>query len=124
MTKHRVLVVDDDEDIRESLMDFLEENGYAPVGARNGRDALTKLSATARPPSVILLDLMMPIMDGRAFREEQLLDPSLAAIPVVTISAHRSVGPLVADEGIRDHLTKPLDLDVLLAVLGALCARD
>lgn len=120
MPGHRVLVVDDDEDIRESLIDFLGDHGYEAVGAVDGRDALTKLGA-APQPCVIILDLMMPIMDGKAFREEQLRTPALSQIPVIVISAHRRGDKAVQGLDVIDHLPKPLDLQVLLDTLQARC---
>ncbi len=69
--------------IRESIVEFLDDNGYEAVGASDGREALQKLGASSdAPPCLILLDLMMPVMDGRTFRERQLQLPELAAIPV------------------------------------------
>jgi CheY-like chemotaxis protein len=65
MTAHRVLVVEDDLEIRESMMEILEEHGYEPVGAENGLEALDKLRSSGPLPCLILLDLMMPRMDGR-----------------------------------------------------------
>ena len=86
-----MLVVDDDDDIRESLMDFLEEHGFEPLGARDGLDAFDKLGTADPQPCLIILDLMMPKMDGRTFRHKQLERASLAEIPVVVISAYRDV---------------------------------
>ena len=77
--------------IRDSIVEFLDDNGYQAVGASDGRDALDKLTASDPPPCLILLDLMMPIMDGRSFREQQLQTPQLASIPVVVFSAYRDV---------------------------------
>ena len=88
-TSHRIFVVDDEDMIRDSIVEFLDENGYEAVGAAHGRDALDKLTASEPRPCLILLDLMMPVMDGRSFREEQLQTPELAAIPVVLFSAYR-----------------------------------
>lgn len=86
MHPHRILIVDDDADIRESLADVLELEGFSVVCAANGREALDYL-ARSEPPCMILLDLMMPIMDGWQFLVEQRRDPSIARIPVVVISA-------------------------------------
>src|SRR3954452_20931108 len=82
-----LLVVDDDPGIRESLADLLNEEGYTVITAVNGQDALTRLRAIAEPPCVILLDLMMPVMSGPEFYDELRLDPQLAGIPIVVISA-------------------------------------
>jgi len=122
MPNHTVLVVDDDEDIRESLMDFLEDNGYQPVGARSGHEALEKLRASDLRPCIIILDLMMPVMDGRAFREEQLRNPALAAIPVIIISALRDSAETAENLKVPSHLPKPLNLPALLKVVREHCA--
>ena len=116
-----VLVVDDNEDIRESLLDFLEDHGFVATGATDGRDALTKLGAARALPCLIILDLMMPNMDGRAFREAQMRDPCLAGIPVVVVSAYRDLRQLIEGMNVSDHLAKPLDLDALLDVVREHC---
>jgi CheY-like chemotaxis protein len=120
MSTHPVLIVDDDDDIRESIIDFLEDHGYAAVGAANGKDALDKLVARALEPAVIVLDLMMPVMDGRTFRDEQLRDPDLARIPVIVVSAFREAPAVVADMG-GSLVRKPLDLDRLLKAVRRYC---
>src|SRR6185436_17517642 len=91
MATHRIFVVDDEDMIRDSIVEFLDENGYEAIGAAHGRDALDKLTASGPRPCLILLDLMMPVMDGQSFREQQLQTPELAAIPVVVFSAYRDV---------------------------------
>src|SRR5919206_1695644 len=80
-----VLVVEDDFAIRETLRELLEDEGYRVAWAANGKEALARLHE--RAPRVILLDLMMPVMDGWEFRVAQQRDPALASIPVVVISA-------------------------------------
>ena len=119
---HPILIVEDDADIRVALMDVLEEHGYEPVGAVNGLDALEKLREGALKPCLIVLDLMMPVMDGRAFREEQLREPALAQIPVVVCSAYREI----ADQALRltEFLRKPLDVDDLVAAVRRYCPLD
>ena len=117
-----VLIVEDDEDIRESLQDFLQDHGYQTLGAVNGRDALKRLAASDLRPCAIILDLMMPVMDGRAFREEQLRSPALAEIPVILTSAHSDVAGPWVDAGIAHRLPKPLNLSALLQILRQLLA--
>ncbi len=119
---HPVLVVEDDADIRVALMDVLEEHGYEAVGAVNGLDALEKLKAGALKPCLIVLDLMMPVMDGRAFREQQLQDSALAPIPVVVVSAYREI----ADQALRitEFLRKPLDVDELVQAVRRYCRPE
>jgi CheY-like chemotaxis protein len=119
-----VLVVDDDGDIRESLMEAFEEHGYRVLGARDGEDAFAKIRQAPVPPCLIVLDLMMPNMDGWTFREEQRRRPELAVIPVVVMSANRDV---VADRSSQDLepvacLEKPLDVGTLLRIVQEHCA--
>jgi CheY-like chemotaxis protein len=120
MAAHQVLVVEDDEEIRESLLDFLEEHGYQAVGAVHGRDALDKLGGPDLRPCLIVLDLMMPVMDGGTFRNEQLRDPKLSGIPVVVISAYKDVDARAEGLG-TVHLKKPLDLRELLKTVQEHC---
>src|SRR3954462_7421991 len=81
-----ILVVDDDPDIRDSLREVLEDEGYSVACVGNGREALEYLHRGPRP-RVILLDLMMPVMDGWQFRREQKRDPAIADIPLIVITA-------------------------------------
>jgi CheY-like chemotaxis protein len=121
MPAHRVLVVEDDLDIRESLMEILEDHGYEPIGAENGLEALARLREPGPHPCLILLDLMLPKMDGRAFRQQQqLLSPELAGIPVVVISAFRDVAQ-IAQEMQVDLLKKPFKLTELISVAQRYC---
>ncbi len=111
----RVLVVEDDEGIRDALCDLLESEGFDVFSAVHGRDALDKLRGQGARPDVILLDLMMPVMDGWAFRSEQQKDPGLADIPVVVITASRQAD--LASLNPRAFLKKPIDFDELLRAL-------
>ncbi len=100
-----VLIVDDDADVREMMAQLLAVEGFAPCTAANGRDALNQL-ADGLLPQVILLDLMMPVMDGRQFLAECRQNPACAAIPVIVLSAaSESRPPVQADAVFR----KPLD---------------
>src|SRR4051812_17571750 len=85
-----VLVVEDEADLRALIVGLLEGDGYAAVGASNGEEALDVLRTTPRRPCLILLDLMMPRMDGWAFRAAQRRDPALASIPVVVVTGYGS----------------------------------
>jgi CheY-like chemotaxis protein len=109
-----VLLVEDDGDLRDAMADTLEESGYSVAAVSNGLECLEWLREADRPPSLILLDLMMPVMDGWQFRVEQLKDPKLAAIPVVILSAMAS--PAVNDN--VEHLKKPVKLQPLLALVA------
>jgi len=113
-----VLVVDDDESIRESLCELLEDEGYRAVGAANGKEALDFLRRGERP-CIIFLDIMMPVMDGAAFRAEQAKDPSLRDIPVAVITA---AGKNAADRlNVDVVLPKPLVIEEVLAVVDRHC---
>ncbi|HVZ72486.1 MAG TPA: response regulator [Polyangia bacterium] len=113
-----VLVVEDDADITEALVQVLESEGMAVRAAGNGQIALDLLRAPGSPlPCVILLDLMMPVMDGWTFRSTQLRDPTIAHIPVVILTAG---GPAAVTDRVRADamLRKPVDLETLLATLA------
>jgi len=117
---HRILVIEDDPTIREVLVEVLGEHGYAAVGASNGREALDTLASSPDRPCVILLDLMMPVMDGRTFREEQLQSPELSAIPVIVISAHVDQ-TVTSDLNAAAYLRKPVRLAEVLSSVKAYC---
>jgi CheY-like chemotaxis protein len=113
-----VLVVEDDADILRALVQVLEDEGYAVRAAENGSAALAALRTPgARLPRVILLDLMMPVMDGWAFRAEQLRDPLLAEIPVVVLTADGSAAARSAVLEVAGALRKPVELLTLLAAI-------
>ena len=111
-----IMVVDDDEDIRFAMSDTLEAEGYRVVLAEDGVDALAKLRALEAPPSVILLDLMMPNMDGWEFRAAQRSDPALASIPVVILSADAQVKQQAAQLG-TPGMAKPVRIAELLSMI-------
>ena len=115
MSRGRVLVIDDDEMIQESLREVLLDEGYEVLLAQNGVDALAKLKQ-GPPPTVILLDLMMPVMDGWQFRAEQKKDPALARIPVIVITAAGNAVRASVDADL--FMTKPVRLEDLLAAVG------
>ncbi len=119
-----IFVVDDDRDIRETLVEILVEHGCAAVGMANGRQALDALKrAEDQPrPCLILLDLMMPVMDGREFRERQLQSPELAGIPVVVISAYQDLADEVKTMRVAACLQKPLQLADILRAAKEFCA--
>ena len=108
-----VLVVEDDSAIREALRDALTQEGFVVELARDGREALTKLGA-APLPRVVLLDLMMPQVDGWAVLEARARAPALAALPVIVVSAFPPQGVLAPNTA---WMRKPLDLGELVAAL-------
>jgi CheY-like chemotaxis protein len=115
-----ILVIEDDEATRVAMTSVLEDEGYVVRGAVDGQAALDYL-AKAKPPSVILLDLMMPGMDGWQFRKAQLLDPALRSIPVVVVSADGNVAQKASALGANDHILKPIELEKLLQTVRRFC---
>jgi len=119
VTAKRILVVEDDESIRESTKDLLEIEGYVVECVKNGDEGLRALRNTESLPDLILLDLMMPVMDGFQFRKVQRQDPNLAAIPVVVLTAAGS-----SDEkelGAQGYLRKPMEIDAVLEIVKQCC---
>ncbi|AFE10392.1 response regulator [Corallococcus sp. CA054B] len=110
-----VLVVDDDPDILEALSEILEAEGFEIRRARNGKEALERLEPD--PPHLILLDLMMPVMDGWEFAQRMRQKPDFAGIPIIVLSADRNVGSKAKDIGAMGHLAKPFELNDLLSMV-------
>jgi len=120
-----ILVVDDDPEIRELLRIVLSADGYIVAGVPNGREALHYLRSHA-DVCIVILDLMLPEMDGAAFRAAQLHDRSLAWIPVVVMSAAVDADRRSREIGARRFVRKPLDLDQVrhaLRLIGCCQAR-
>lgn len=113
----RVLIVEDEKDIRESLCELLEAEGFVVSQAENGRAALDSLLEAHTLPTVILLDLMMPIMDGEQFRREQLADERLSHIPIVIMSAARDIAEVGGRMQAFAVLKKPMSIDLLVEKL-------
>lgn len=114
-TNKSILVAEDDEDIRMMLSVFFKDEGFHVEAAENGKIALGKVQAAK--PDVILLDLMMPEMDGMAFRAAQEADAAISAIPVILMSADASLDiKSRALPGVRS-IRKPMDLDRLLELV-------
>jgi CheY-like chemotaxis protein len=110
-----ILIIDDDSNSREALAELLADEGYVVAAAANGAEGLAYLRS-GQPAHVILLDLMMPGVDGWDFRAEQKRDAALAQIPVIVMSAAGKL--LDADYALR----KPIDVDALLTLLRSICA--
>jgi CheY-like chemotaxis protein len=116
-----VLVVEDQPDFRELLQVVLESEGYETMVATNGAVALDLMRN--RTPDVVLLDLMMPVMDGWTFRRRQLAEPRFANVPVIAVTAiHDADG--IADQLNLPCIRKPIDIDVVLEHVAAACARS
>ncbi|HXN31831.1 MAG TPA: response regulator [Polyangiaceae bacterium] len=107
-----VLVVDDDEAIRQVIAEVLRDEGYDVVCAENGVQALRELHKESRP-DLMLLDLMMPVMSGWEVLEELQASDTLSRVPVVVVSA-------MSAPGVFEHLSKPIDLDDLLTTVARL----
>lgn len=110
-----ILVVEDDASVLEAITEFLETVGYPVSSARNGKEALDH--ARSERPSLILLDLSMPVMDGWEFLRRRGAEPSLAEVPIIVVSALVSATP----EGADGFLSKPIDVGRLLAMLNRYC---
>ena len=125
MAAHRcsVLIVDDDAEVRELLRLALSADGYHVAAVSNGRDGLHHLRSHAET-CIIVLDLMLPLMDGGQFRAAQLRDRSLSWIPVVVMSAAVDADRRARELGARRFVKKPLELDQVRHALRHIgCAR-
>lgn len=114
-----ILVVEDDDDIRNVIVEILESEGYPTREATNGKEALDILSTMAKP-CLVLLDMMMPIMNGRQFLDKVMTDSYLAPIPVLIVSA---VADKTNSEGSVGFLKKPIDIEVVLKVVSQYCGE-
>jgi CheY-like chemotaxis protein len=110
-----ILVVEDDVRALDALTDLLEANGYTVQRAQNGQEALVR--AKVQPPGMILLDLSMPVMDGWEFMRQQRLEPSIADIPVVVITALVSAIPA----GAKALVIKPINVNRLMSLVEKYC---
>jgi CheY-like chemotaxis protein len=119
-----ILVVDDDRSIRQLLTAFFEHKGYHTLGFANGLEALTFLQHSPDNPQLILLDLMMPVMDGAAFRQAQQQDPYLASIPVIVMSAAADMAEQAPLLRAAAYLPKPIDFVTLLALVEQYCQQS
>lgn len=119
-----VLVVDDDAEVRGAMREALEDEGYAVLEAAHGAAALEALRGRAEFPHLVLLDMMMPVMDGWAFLEHVGRDARLARLPVVIVSAagRQRLEGAAEKHGVAALLVKPVTLDQLLDVV-ARCSR-
>jgi CheY-like chemotaxis protein len=116
-TRRRVLLVDDDPEIRGATADLLRAEGFDVTEVEHGLDALLHLRTAVPTPDAVVLDLVMPIMTGWEFREAQLADPAIAHVPVIVLSA-RQAGGLPFDA----RLQKPCPPDALLEALRRILA--
>ncbi|AUX20723.1 uncharacterized protein SOCEGT47_011960 [Sorangium cellulosum] len=110
-----IFIVEDDRGVSDALASVLSDEGYDVTVAANGAEALARLR-DAPTPALIVLDLMMPVMDGYEFRAEQLRTPAIADVPVVVLTA--GTAPRASELGAVDILKKPIDLVLLLDAVG------
>lgn len=115
----RILLVDDDDDIREVMQDVLASEGYRVDVARDGAEALAKLPG-ATPPALILLDMMMPNMDGESFLHALRSKPQMADARVVVVSGSAGIREKATSMDVAACLVKPFELDELLGVVRRL----
>ena len=111
----RVLIVEDERDLLDSLQEFFEDEGFAVQTATNGAEALSLLDADELP-SVVLLDLMMPVLDGNELYARMRAEPRLAGIPVIVSTSDPSRAP----SGVL-IMKKPVNLGSLLGVVESHC---
>jgi CheY-like chemotaxis protein len=116
-----VLVIEDDPDIRGAIVAILETRGYPTLEAAQGLEGLELLNARPLEVCLILLDLFMPDMNGWAFRAAQGSDPDLAGIPVIVVTADAESARRAVTPGVVAALTKPVDFDRLLHLVGQHC---
>ncbi len=114
-----IMIIEDDESIRDVICEVIEEEGHRAIPAENGREALGILenSQTVRP-ELILLDMMMPVMDGLAFCAELRNLTNVATIPVVVLSAHADVNEIASSLHVAGSLKKPIRLEALSEVIA------
>jgi len=116
----KILVVDDDQDVREAVSDFLDDEGFSVRTAVHGADALAQLAAPADLPALIILDLAMPVMNGHEVLRRMACDARLARIPVLVLSA--TIDDVEPRPGIT-LLRKPLDSRALVRIIESTLAR-
>jgi CheY-like chemotaxis protein len=109
-----VMIVDDDDESREALSAILQESGYRVLQAEHGAAAWKLLEGQEGTCDLILLDLMMPVMNGWDFRRKQRLAPRFSTIPVLMMSAGAHIAAVADDLGATDYIPKPIAVDLLL----------
>ena len=120
MARPCILVVDDDQESRDTLVELLEVYGFPAIGAANGLEAM-ELLLTRERMCVIFLDLVMPVMDGNAFREEQMKHASLREIPVVLISAYGDLRNHSKAMQVDAYMQKPIDAALIIDIVKRYC---
>lgn len=111
-----VLVVDDDFDGAENLVEVLERNGIPARSAKDGREGIYEMRAH-KDVRTVILDLDMQVMDGAAFRKEQLSDPALEKVPVIVVSGRQDIAEQANTLGVAAALRKPIHVPTLLSIV-------
>lgn len=121
LSDKRILIVEDAADIRFLLKSLFETEGFIVDQAGNEQEALEVLRGADTLPALILLDLMMPVMDGYEFRIKQESEPRLANIPVVVMTADGDISARRSSIRAREYLKKPVDINRLLSIARSAC---
>ena len=121
MISKKILIVEDDEVIREVLRDLLESEGYVVECAANGEEGIQALRREGPLPSLILLDIMMPVKDGFEFRYEQEQDSTLAGVPVVVMTADHNAESKRLRIGAKGFIKKPFNVDDMVGMVERYC---
>ncbi len=116
-----VLLVEDDQDVCDAVSEALEDAGFHVNAAANGAVALSALQSSAELPCLVLLDLMMPVMDGEHFLEQARRDPRLSMLPVVLMTADGHATAKATSLGVLAGLKKPVTLEDLLSAVSKHC---
>jgi len=121
----RILVIEDEQDIRDSLTEAIESEGYTAISAPNGRDAISMYDGNvpkeAELPDLILLDHLMPHLNGAGFLEHARKSHRLAKIPIILMTADSKAAQKATKYGADGHLHKPLELDELFSTIEKHC---
>lgn len=115
--KYKLLLVEDNPDVQSLTKELFESEGYEVNCAGNGKEALDFLRRETTKTDLILLDLMMPVMDGYQFRKEQLTDAKIASVPVVVLSADGSAQTRMEQLGVHEFCTKAKGIEEMLEVV-------
>lgn len=119
-----IAIVEDDSDVREALEEVLNEEGYETCGFSGGEEALRAMATMAPLPRLILLDLMMPKMNGWQFRDAQHNTPGVSTIPTVILSADANVSQNLQALGAAGYLRKPIHIQTLLELVERFCPKQ
>ena len=121
--KSLILLVDDESDLRESIAELLQFEGYHVAEVSNGQEALDFLRAFEPPPCLVLLDIMMPVMGGKEFRKAQLSDPKIARIPIAVMTAGRLTSEVIQELAPQEIIKKPIKLEAFIETVHRYCGE-